>query len=142
MAIEKLINNSLKQLHFKIRSSGNGSGSGKGSSARSDITCHKCGKKGHIQKGCKSKGNGSSNKLPKKSTNELLEWVNRKPIVSDTKDLTTATMNSNNKNYKWCISCNNGQGAWGFHRKDGHKEWGNKQGKKPYVCFSTLTTMQ
>ena len=27
------------------------------------------------------------------------------------------------------------QGAWGFHWKDGHKEWKNKQGKKPSVHF-------
>ena len=41
----------------------------------------------------------------------------------------------NNNNYKWCTSCNNGQGAWGFQWKDGHKEWKIKQGKKPYVNF-------
>ena len=45
-------------------------------------------------------------------------------------------MTGNNNKYKWCISCNNGKGAWGFHSKDGHKEWKNKQGKKPYVLFS------
>ena len=42
----------------------------------------------------------------------------------------------NNKKYKWCTSCNNGQSAWGFHWKDGHKEWKNKQVKNPYVSFS------
>ena len=31
-------------------------------------------------------------------------------------------MTPNNKKYKWCISCNNGKGEWGFHWKDGHKE--------------------
>ena len=39
-----------KQVDFKSRSSGNGSGSERGSSARSDKTCHKCGKKGNIKK--------------------------------------------------------------------------------------------
>ena len=60
MYIEQSINKSLNQVYFRSRYSGNGSGSGKGSSARSYITCHKCCKKGHIQKDCRSKGNGSS----------------------------------------------------------------------------------
>ena len=92
VSIEKSINKALKQVDFKSCRSGNGSGYGKGSSARSDITCHKCGKKGHIQKDCRSKGNGSSDNLPKKSTNELPKWVTMKPVVSDTKDMTTSTM--------------------------------------------------
>ena len=62
--------------------------------------------------------------------------MTRKPVVSDTKDLTTATMTRNYKKYKWCTSCNNGQSAWGFHRKDGHEERKIKQVKKPYVSFS------
>ena len=62
--------------------------------------------------------------------------MTRKPVVSDNKYLTTVTMNHNNKKYKWRISCNNGQGAWGFHWKDGHEEWKNKQGNKPSVRFS------
>ena len=32
---------------------------------------HKCGKRGHIQKDCRSKGNGSSGNSPKKSKNKL-----------------------------------------------------------------------
>ena len=66
-AIEQSINKALKQVDFKSRSSGNGSGFGKGPFARSDGKCHKCGKKGHIQKDCKSKGNGSGGNTPKKS---------------------------------------------------------------------------
>ena len=135
VVIEKSINKDLKHVDFKSRCSGNCSGSGRESSARSDITCHKCGKKGRIQIDCRSKGNGSSGNSPKKSTNELLEWVTQKPVVSDTKDLITATMTRNNNNYVWCTSCNNGQGAWGFHWKDGHEEWKINQGKKPSVCF-------
>ena len=137
MAIEQSINKALKQVDFKIRRSGNGSGSGRGSSARSgNGTCHKCGEKGHIKKDCRSMGNGYSGNTPKKSINELPEWVTRKPVVSDTKDLTTATMTCNEKKYKWCISCNNGKGAWGFHWKDGHEEWKHKQGKKLSGHFS------
>ena len=71
VAIKQSINTALKQVDFKSRRSGNVSGSGKGSSARSDITCHKCGTKGHTKKDCRSKGNGSSDNTPKKSKNEL-----------------------------------------------------------------------
>ena len=120
-AIEQSINKALKQVDFKSRCSGNGSGYGRGSSTRSDNdTCHKCGKKGHTKKDYRSTGNGSSGNTPKKSINEIPAWVTREPVDSDTKDLTTATMTRNNKKYNWCISCNNGEGAWGFHWKDGH----------------------
>ena len=71
MSIDQSINKALKQVDLNIRRSGNGSGSGKGSSARSDITCHKCGKKGHTHKYCRSKGNGYSAKSPNNFTNEL-----------------------------------------------------------------------
>ena len=60
VAIEQSINKALNQVDFNSRRSGNSSGSERGSSARSDITCHECGKKGHIQKDYRSKGNGSS----------------------------------------------------------------------------------
>ena len=73
MAIEQSINKALNKVDFKSLLSGNGSGSGRGSSAMSDITCHKCGKKGNIQKECRSKGNGCSGKSPKKFTNEIPE---------------------------------------------------------------------
>ena len=53
VAIEQSTNKYLKQVDFKSRGSVNGSGSEKGSFARSDEKCHKCGKKGHIQKGCR-----------------------------------------------------------------------------------------
>ena len=140
VAIEQSINKALKQVGYKSRRSGNGSGSRKGSYARSDITCHKCGKIFHIQKDCRSKGNGYSGNSSKKSTNDLPEWLTKKPVVSYIKDLTTATMTRNKKKYKWCTSCNNCQGAWGFHWKDGHEEWENKQDKKPFVHFSNPST--
>ena len=72
MVVEQLIKKALKQVYFKRFRSGNGSGSERGSSARSDITCHECGKKGHIQKDYRSKGNGSCGNSHKNSTNELL----------------------------------------------------------------------
>ena len=129
-----------KQVDFKSQHSKNGSGSGRGSSARSYKTCHKCNKKGHIKKYCRSKVHGSSVNTTKKSINEPPKWVTRKPVDSDTKDLITATMTHNNKKYKWCISCNNGQGAWGFHWKDDHKEWKEKQAKNKLVQFSDSAT--
>ena len=96
MDIEQSINKALKQVDLKSRHSGNVSGSGRGSSARSDKTCHKCGKRGHIQKDCRSKGNGSGGNPPKKSRNKIPELVTKKPFVSDTKYLTTATITRNN----------------------------------------------
>ena len=84
-------------VDFKSRPSGNGGGSGEGSSSRSDTTCQKCGKKGHIKIECRSKGNGCGDNPPKKSANELLELVTRNYVVSDTKNIATSTMNYNNK---------------------------------------------
>ena len=55
-----------KQVDFKSRRSGNDSGSGKRSFTSSDRKCHKCGKKGHIKKDCRSKIHGSSGNTPKK----------------------------------------------------------------------------
>ena len=121
MATDQLINKALDQVGFKSRCSGNCRGSGGGSSTRSDITCHKYGKKGHINKYFKSKVNGSGGNPSKKSSNDLPEWVTKKPIVSDTKDLATSTINRKGKKYKWCTSCNNGIGAWGFYWKDEHE---------------------
>ena len=129
-----------KQVDFKSRHSGNGNGSERGSFARLDKKCHNCGKKGHIKKDYRLKIHGSSGNTPKKSINELPKWVNRKPVDSDTEDLITATMTRNNKKYKWCMSCNNGQGAWGFHWKFEHREWKEKQVKNNLVQFSDSAT--
>ena len=41
---------------------------------------------------------------------------------------------------QWCTSCNNGQGEWGFHWKDGHEEWKINQGKETYLRFYNLST--
>ena len=90
MAIDQSINKTLRQVDFKSRRSGNGSGSGGGSSARSYMTCHKFGKKGHMKKDCWSKVNGSGGNVPKKSADELPEWVTKNPVVSYTKDLATS----------------------------------------------------
>ena len=136
VAIDQYINKALRQVDSKILLSGNSSSSGGELSIRSDMTCHRCGKKGHIQKYCRSKVNGSGGNQPKKSPNDILEWVHKKHVVSDTNFLTTDTTNRKNSKYKWCTSCNNGQGAWGFHWNDGHKEWKNNHGRKPSVSIS------
>ena len=49
VVIKQTINKALMQVDFKSRPSGDGIGSGRGSYARSDINCHKCVKKDHIQ---------------------------------------------------------------------------------------------
>ena len=122
MAIEEPINKALKQVDFKSRGSGNGSGYVGKSSARSDMTCHKCGKRCHTKKDCRSKGNVSGGIPPKKSANELPEWVNKKLVVSYNKYLATDTMTFNKKKYKLCTSYNNRKGEYIYHWKDGHEE--------------------
>ena len=104
------------------------------------MTFDKCSKKGHTRKECRSKGTGSSGNPPRKSKSELPEWVTKKTVVSDTKDPATATRIQKNNKYKWCTYWNNGNGAWGFHWKDGHEEWKNKQGKNLYFRFSNTST--
>ena len=104
------------------------------------MTCHKCGNRVHKKKDCRSKVIGSSANPPKKSANELPEWVTKKPVVSNTKDIETATMTNNKKKYRWCTSFNNGNGARGFHWKGGHDKWKNNQGKKSSVSFSNPAT--
>ena len=97
VAIDQSTNKALNQVYFKRRCSGNCSGSGGGSSIKLNVTCHKWDKNIHIKKDCSSKGTGSSGNPPKKSANELPEWVTKKPVVSDTKDLATSTMTRNKK---------------------------------------------
>ena len=123
MDIEQSINKALNQVEFEICRSENISGSGGGSPARSDMSCHKYGKRGHIKKYYRSKVNGSSGNPPKKSTNELTEQITNKPVVSDTKDLSKSTMTHNNKQYNWCASCNNGKGTQIFNLRYVHEEW-------------------
>ena len=56
-------------------------------------------------------------------------------MISDVEHLITATTNCNKNQYKWCTSCNNGNGAWGCHWKVGHREWKENQSKKNSVHF-------
>ena len=81
MDIYQLVNNPLKKFDFKNLHSGNVSGSEGGSSVNSNVTCHNCGKKGHIQKDFWSMGNRSSGNPPNNYTNDIPEWVTKKPVV-------------------------------------------------------------
>ena len=44
-------------------------------------------------------------------------------------------MNFNKNHYKWCTSCNAGNGAWGYHWKIDRREWKVKQIKNKLVQF-------
>ena len=83
VVIDQSINKALEQVDFKSRRSVNGSGSGGGSYDRSYMTCHKCGKKGHNKKNCRSKENGSGGNPPGKYPNELPEWVTYEFLVQE-----------------------------------------------------------
>ena len=52
---------------------------------------HKCGKKGHLKREGRSKGNDYSGNPSNKYINYLPEWVTNKTVVSDTKTLATDT---------------------------------------------------
>ena len=61
-------------------------------------------------------------------------------MILDIKNMTTATMNCKKHRYKWCTSCNNDNGAWGYHWKIEHREWKEKQVKDKLVQFSDSAT--
>ena len=61
-------------------------------------------------------------------------------MISDVQNMTTATMNLNKNHYKCCSSCNDGNGAWGYHLKVDHREWKEKQVKNKLVQFSDSAT--
>ena len=67
VVIDQSDNKILKKVDFKSRRSVNGGSSGGRSSVKSNMTCHKCGKKGHIQRDCRSNLNGSGENPPKNS---------------------------------------------------------------------------
>ena len=71
MVIDKSVNKDLKQVYFKRHLIGNSSGSGGGPYVKSNVTCHKCVKKVHIKKDCRSKGNGYSGNPTKNSANKI-----------------------------------------------------------------------
>ena len=98
----------VDKVYCKIRHKVKDNKSGVGSSNKSDVTCHNCGKRGHLKRNYKSNRNGSNGELSKTSTRKLPKWVTKKPMISDVQNLTTATMNRNKHYYKWCTYCNDG----------------------------------
>ena len=48
-------------------------------------------------------------------------------------------MTHKKKNYKWCTSGNNGNGARLFYWKHGHDKCKKKQGNKASICFANPT---
>ena len=48
---------------------------------------------------------------------KLPKWFTKKPMIPDVQNITTATMNRKKHHCKWCTSCNDGDGAWGYHWK-------------------------
>ena len=103
MAIESPVNKTVEKFYCKILHKGKDNKSGVGSSTESDVTCHNCGKMGHLKSNCKSNRNGSNAELSKTSTRNFSTWVTKKPMISDVQNLETATM-TRNKKYKWCTS--------------------------------------
>ena len=97
---------------------------------------------GTFKKYLRSKRNGYGGNPSKNSTNYIPEWVTNKPVVSYTKDIATATITHNNNKYRGCIYFNNGNVAWGFHHRDGHEEWKNKQVNKIMFDFPIRLPMQ
>ena len=61
-------------------------------------------------------------------------------MISDVHNLTTSTMNRKKYHYKWCTSCNDGNGVWGYHWKVDHREWKGKQVKNKLVQFLDYAT--
>ena len=65
VSIESPVNKTVKKFYCKICHKGKDNKSGVGSSTKSDVTCHNCGKKGHLKINCKSNRNGSNVDLSK-----------------------------------------------------------------------------
>ena len=121
VAIDQSTNKALKKIDFYIHRSGNANETGGGFSVSLNVTCNKCVKKGHINRYCRFNIHFSSGDSYQKSRIEILVWFTKKPVVSDFKDLATSNMTRNRRKYNWCTYWDNGNGAWGFHWKDGNK---------------------
>ena len=81
VAIESPANKTVEKFYCKIRHKGKDNKSGVGSSTKSGVTCHSCGKKGHLKSNFKSNRNGSNGVLSKTSTRKLPKWVTKKPMI-------------------------------------------------------------
>ena len=142
VAIESPVNNTAEKVYCKTDHKGKDNKSGVGSSTKSVVTCHKCDKRGHMKKNCKSNRNGSDGRIYKISTIKFPKWVTKKPMISDVENLTTAKMNHNKKQYKGCNYCNNGNDAWGYHWKFDHRERKKSKPRTSQFTFMILPPMQ
>ena len=122
MAIESPVNITMGKVYCKICHKGKDNKLGVGSYNKSNVTCHNCGKKSHLKRNCKTNKDDSNGELSKTSTRKVPKWITNKPMISYVQNLTTATMNRNEHHYKWCTSCNDDDGAWGYHWKVDHRE--------------------
>ena len=104
VAIEYPVNKTVDKVYGKISHKGKENKSGVGSSTKSDVTCHNCGKKGHLKRNWKSNRNGSNERLSNTSIIKLPKWVTQKPMISYVQNLATATMNFKKHYYKRCTS--------------------------------------
>ena len=88
----------MKKFIFKIRNNGKYNDFCVGLSTRSYINCHECDKKGHIQRYCKSNGNGSGGNLSWTPIKELILWFKNNPIISDVEFMEKNSMTCNKNN--------------------------------------------
>ena len=58
--IEFPVNKTVEKVYCKIRHKGENNKYGVGSSTKSVVTCHRCGKKSHLKRNCKSNRNVSN----------------------------------------------------------------------------------
>ena len=79
VTIESPVNNTVEKIYCKIRHKVKYNKPGVGSSTKSVVTCHNCGKKGHLKSSYKSNRNVSNVELYKTLTIKLPKWVTKKP---------------------------------------------------------------
>ena len=86
---------------------------GGGLSTKSDVNFHKCEKKGHIQRCCKSNVNGPNGGTSKNPI--------RYPRFRRGRSGNIHNEPKQQQVKKWCISCHSCHGTWVSHWKDIHK---------------------
>ena len=122
MAIEDPVNNTAEKYGFKSLNNEKDNNSDVWLFTKPVATCHKCGKKSHMERDFKLLKNGCGGDLSHRSSMKLPKWVTKNHVISDVEYLTTDTMNRNNNQYTWSISFNNSNGSWVYQWKVGHKE--------------------
>ena len=83
VAIEYPVKKTVEKVYCKIRHKGKYNKYGVGSSTESVVTCHKCGKMGHLKSNCTPNRNGADGGFSKRLTRKIPKWVTKKPMISD-----------------------------------------------------------